>query len=413
MAILSFGGLRVTVDSKEHNKALTLALEKGCEMVNTSPSYMEGKSEELIGKVLSENPSFNPVIVTKGGFINGEVQSRLKEKGLFDENILKVSEGTFYSLGKGILENQIDQSLKRLRKNQIDIFLLENPETYFLRNGIRREDIYKILKEDFLFLQKMVKSGKIKSFGVSSNNFTLHPEDKNFIDIEMLLDISKKNGLEESFKWIEFPLNLLERSALEKNNNDKSLVDKAKANGLKTIITRPLNAFEGGDLVRLATYDNFFLPGDYTESQKKLEDCINFLSDTILEEDGEISKEDYWVFTSLRAHWVNLHTEEEVINIFNRTIFPFIKRLGNKKYTKEIESSFEELKNLALKQVRQYMTVKAKKKRIDFTKQGIIPDSPEKDLAVLAFETYVNWGVDCISIGMKRLEYVKQLSRFF
>ena len=66
MSKIAFGTYRLSIDNPEHYEALKLALEKGCHLIDTASNYMDGKSEELIGKVLKENPQYSPTIVPKG-----------------------------------------------------------------------------------------------------------------------------------------------------------------------------------------------------------------------------------------------------------------------------------------------------------------------------------------------------------
>jgi hypothetical protein len=59
------------------------------------------------------------------------------------------------------------------------------------------------------------------------------------------------------------------------------------------------------------------------------------------------------------------------------------------------------------------MTKQANIFRTEAVNKGILPNKPEKDLVVLACETYSKWDVDYIALGMKRIHYVDQLCHFF
>ena len=413
MSKIAFGTFRLSIENYEHYNALKLALEKGCEVIDTSSSYMDGKSEKLIGKVLEENPQFNPTIITKGGILN------LREKDNFEKgrakkiDVLKTKKNMFYSLDEDVIDYQINKSLEHLKKKNLDVFLLHNPETYFLKKGNDKGYIYKKISDAFKFLEKMVKKNKIKTYGVSSNSFSLNPEHPSYIDLYKLIDLANSNGSDNNFRWIEFPLNLMERGAMEQFGGNPSLIEKAKKNNIKTLINRPLNAFDQGHLTRLATYEKFCKPINYDESQRKLEECIHLMEEMVSTPNDSISNEDLWTFTNLRAHWVNLHTVEQVDNIFNKTIYPILNKGSKKEHVKRDLKILDDLYSLGIGQVRQYMTKKANRFRKVAINQGLIPDLPEADLAVLACETYSKWDVDLIALGMKRTHYVDQLSHLF
>jgi aryl-alcohol dehydrogenase-like predicted oxidoreductase len=134
---------RLSIDDPEHYEVLKLALEKGCHLIDTSSNYMDGKSEELIGKVLKENPQYSPTIVTKGGFFGPQDKEEIEKSYGDDPDIFQIKKDFFYSLGEKALEYQITKSLDRLNANALDVFLIHNPETYFLKESVDEETICK------------------------------------------------------------------------------------------------------------------------------------------------------------------------------------------------------------------------------------------------------------------------------
>ena len=73
---LGLGLYRMSVRSQTHKEALVSALEKGIALLDTSANYTDGESETLIGEVLKRESQFNPILVTKAGYVQG---SNLKE----------------------------------------------------------------------------------------------------------------------------------------------------------------------------------------------------------------------------------------------------------------------------------------------------------------------------------------------
>ena len=108
MSKIAFGTFRLSIDNYEHYNALKLALEKGCEVIDTSSSYMDGKSEQLIGKILEENPQFNPTIITKGGTLNLREKDNFEKDRTKEIDVLKTKKNMFYSLDEDVIDYQIN-----------------------------------------------------------------------------------------------------------------------------------------------------------------------------------------------------------------------------------------------------------------------------------------------------------------
>nr|CAG8447997.1 14767_t:CDS:2 [Entrophospora candida] len=108
--------------------------------------------------------------------------------------------------------------------------------------------------ETFVALEEAVSTGLIRSYGISSNSFSVPPEDKHFLPFEDLIERAKNasrfvRGTEKhGFAAIQLPGNLLEQYGL------KTTAKWAKENGLKVFINRPLNAFNDEGGFRLASY---------------------------------------------------------------------------------------------------------------------------------------------------------------
>jgi aryl-alcohol dehydrogenase-like predicted oxidoreductase len=153
MGHIGFGCYRVSVRSKTHREALIAALKAGCTLIDTSSNYTNGESEELVGSVLKNHPEFQPIIVTKAGYIQGknlEVILELQSRGLAVDDLVDLSESLKHSIHPDFLSNQISLSLKRLEKESIDIFLLHNPEYFLKTDGATQEEYYLRIEKAFM-----------------------------------------------------------------------------------------------------------------------------------------------------------------------------------------------------------------------------------------------------------------------
>ena len=124
-------------------------------------------------------------------------------------------------------------------------------------------------KKAFVFLEDKVQEGKIKAYGISSNTF-IHPkEEKESTDFSIVLDILKEIP-NHHFKYIQFPLNLLEMGALERQFDGLHLIELAQENNMQTII-----APFGVELYYSPIKQNFF--GLDTVKRPKEDMAIDFL----------------------------------------------------------------------------------------------------------------------------------------
>ncbi len=141
------------------------ALNLGINVFDVSPTYGNGHAESLLGKTLNEAKKRNDVfIITKGGLIlekNNKIRIDLSR-----ESILK----------------GIDESLKRLKTNYIDLYTCHFPDP--------NSDIVETM-ETLVFLKKL---GKIRYIGLT--NFSKS-------ETERALRVAKVNALQGLYNLIE------------------------------------------------------------------------------------------------------------------------------------------------------------------------------------------------------------------
>lgn len=132
-----YGNSYGSTDDGESMRAIHRALELGCTFFDTADVYGRGHSETLIGTALRDARGFgNVVVATKGG-------CRLDAPG-----------GQNFSPEH--LTAAVETSLRRLRRETIDLYQLHNPSLDLLRNGTV-----------FHVLDDLRSSGKIRYAGVS------------------------------------------------------------------------------------------------------------------------------------------------------------------------------------------------------------------------------------------------------
>lgn len=148
------------VDIPTLENALLLALDQGIELFDTADCYGLGKSEERLGKVFTNYPKAK--IATKGGV-------RLGQKGVF------------YDCSKTYLSSALDASLRRLGREQIDL--------YQMHHWDKKTPISDIC----CTLESFVQEGKIASYGLC--NITELPQNRGAFP--NLVTFSLEYGLSE------------------------------------------------------------------------------------------------------------------------------------------------------------------------------------------------------------------------
>lgn len=135
----AFGNGYGPADDNASRAALRAALECGVTLFDTADVYGHGHSEALMGEVLRDWTGPSPVVVTKGGVNFYRSDDTL--------------EGDWTPYG---IAHAVQQSLARLRRETLDVFLLINPPVQELDRWRAWET-----------LASLKRSGKVSHYGVS------------------------------------------------------------------------------------------------------------------------------------------------------------------------------------------------------------------------------------------------------
>lgn len=305
-----FGSYRVDYRVNEHFMALEYALLSGINIIDTSANYSDGGSEILIGnvvwKLIEEKKLLRAevVIVTKGGYIQGknyEYAKKKAENGEPYKEVVEYSEGLWHCIHPDFLNDQLTQSLDRLKMKAVDVYLLHNPE-YFLDSKMAQEltldemrhEYYNRIKKAFSFLEGEVEKGRIGCYGISSNTFVHEIDSLTFTSLEMCLQAAKEVKDDHHFYVIQFPFNLIEKGALTVKNQrheTKTTLDIAGENNMAVMINRPLNAIQDKSLQRLADFELYteFLSYDEAKINEEV-NILNSLEENFLKDYLELLK---------------------------------------------------------------------------------------------------------------------------
>ena len=260
MSNFAFGTYRISDLNPQHIEALKEAIDSDITMIDTSSNYMDGGAERAIALAFREyEDKINEVeIVSKFGYIQGSNMELHKENPI--DEVVEFSENCYHSIAKSFVHSQLTLSLDRLERKQLDTYLIHNPEYYLLdaiQNGVdvdvRLDEMYKRIEEAFEALELEVKAGRILSYGISSNSFSVEHNSEEFLPYEDLITLAQNASLavgnvSHSFTTIQLPINMLETEGLK-------CATWAKQNGLRVLANRALNAKHEDVMFRLAEYD--------------------------------------------------------------------------------------------------------------------------------------------------------------
>ena len=146
---LIYGCMRIAGDNSITNhakgkQAIQTALDAGYNHFDHADIYGGGACESLFGELLTESPNLrdNIIITSKAGIRVG--------------NTTTIGEPKCYDFSHHYLIQQVENSLRRLNTDYLDLFLLHRPD--YLFNAIDVAETFNQLKA----------SGKVKHFGVSN-----------------------------------------------------------------------------------------------------------------------------------------------------------------------------------------------------------------------------------------------------
>lgn len=195
-------------------------VESGGNVIDTAANYRFQRSERNIGAALKTliERGFDRgelLICTKGGFLPFDEQPPSNVQKYFEENFVQKGIASFADLVGGshcmtpdYLQSQIDQSLRNMNLETVDVFYVHNPEAQL--GEITKIEFDLRLANAFERLEKNRAEGKIQFYGIATwNGFRLQPNERNYHSLEKIWNIAEKiGGDEHGFRFIQLPFNL-------------------------------------------------------------------------------------------------------------------------------------------------------------------------------------------------------------
>jgi aryl-alcohol dehydrogenase-like predicted oxidoreductase len=207
-----------------YRSAVKRAVELGCDVFDTAANYRYQRSERNIGDALAEMFSQGRVardkiiVSTKGGYIpfdTTQPRSRQEMMNYLEDTFIKPGVCKWndfvqssHCMTPGYLAHQLDQSLRNLRLECVDIYYIHNPESQLAE--VSRDEFYKRLRAAFEFLEKAVADGRISVYGMATwNGYRAPSNSPEALSLERVASAAREvAGDNHHFKVVQLPFNL-------------------------------------------------------------------------------------------------------------------------------------------------------------------------------------------------------------
>lgn len=207
-----------------YRAAVKRAAELGCNVFDSAANYRFQRSERSFGQAFSELFAAGSlqreevVVTTKGGFIpfDGAMpRSRQEMTAYLEENFIKPGvcrledfvQGS-HCMTPGYLAHQLDQSLRNLQLDGVDVYYLHNPESQLAE--VSADEFYRRLAAAFEFLESAVAAGRIAMYGTATwNGYRVPANSREFLSLERVVATARQvGGDNHHFKVVQLPVNL-------------------------------------------------------------------------------------------------------------------------------------------------------------------------------------------------------------
>ncbi len=211
--------------------AVVRAVELGGHVIDTAANYRFQRSERSIGAallVLTGERGFSReeiVICTKGGYLPFDGAPPRDIRRYVEQTFVKHGIAGFEDIAGGshcmtprYLQNQLDQSLRNMNLECVDVYYIHNPEAQL--GHISESEFDARLKAAFESLEKSRAQGKLRFYGVATwNGFRLPAGSSGYHSLARMVAIAREiGGKSHGFRFIQLPFNLAMPEALTLSN---------------------------------------------------------------------------------------------------------------------------------------------------------------------------------------------------
>ncbi len=275
-------------DATDENYAATVvrALESGINVIDTAANYRFQRSERAIGRGLQQAIDGGKIardqvlLCTKGGYIPFDGSPPGDPEAWINEHIVGKGVATLdeiiddsHCMTPKYLKNQVDQSLKNLGVDTIDLYYVHNPEQ---QRKLGETAFYERLATAFGALEECVREGKIQWYGTATwDGYRVSKKAPNSLSLEKVLKAAEQvAGTDHHFGFVQLPFNFQLVEAMTAENQkigdrDGTFLEAAYEYGVTVFTSVPL--MQARLVGRIAPEMRARFPGLETDAQRLLQ----------------------------------------------------------------------------------------------------------------------------------------------
>ena len=154
---------------ESYRAAAIRAAEIGCNVFDTAANYRFQRSERSLGDAIAALTRDELVVCTKGGYVPFDDEPPRSQQEMIDyldrvfirTGICQWSDFVRrrHCMTPRYLRHQLEQSLRNLRLETIDVYYIHNPESQL--SDVPPEEFYRRLAKAFELLESMASDGRI------------------------------------------------------------------------------------------------------------------------------------------------------------------------------------------------------------------------------------------------------------
>lgn len=204
-----------------YTEAVSMALERGINVIDCAINYRNQRSERAIGAALERAINADAwlgrdevVVATKGGFLPFDGARPSNARNYFDETYVKTGVlrwedvvGGCHCLAPKYLRDQLERSRRNLGLATIDIYYLHNLEMQL--DEVPRAELERRVRLAFEALEAAAGEGKIRFYGTATwNGYRVPATDPGHLDLDRLLALAREVGGDaHRFRVVQLPFN--------------------------------------------------------------------------------------------------------------------------------------------------------------------------------------------------------------
>ena len=211
---------------QRYAEAVIRAVELGANVIDTAANYRFQRSERSIGTAVAELQARGfardeLVICTKGGYLPFDGAPPPDVRQYVEDNFIETGIAGWGDIAGGshcmkprYLEDQLEQSLRNMSLDCVDVYYVHNPESQLA--AVSSDAFRDRLRAAFAFLEQSVAAGRIQNYGVATwNGFRAEANARGYHSLEQMVHVARDlAGNSHHFRFIQLPVNLAMPEAL-------------------------------------------------------------------------------------------------------------------------------------------------------------------------------------------------------